>query len=66
MLESTAPRLPTIARTEVDGVPILWSEAPGTPIFALHGRVGRVDEPAHEGGLTHIVEHLSMLAGQVF
>lgn len=60
MLESTAPRLPTIVRTEVDGVPILWSEAPGTPIFALHGRVGRVDEPAHEGGLTHIVEHLSM------
>ena len=60
MSESTAPALPTVHRTEIDGVPVLWSEAPGQPVFALQARVGRADERTHEGGLTHLVEHLAM------
>lgn len=60
MPEPIAPSLPSIHRTEVDGVPLLWSDAPGQPILALHFRVGRADERAWEGGLTHLVEHLSM------
>ncbi len=58
--EPTAPTLPLIQRTEVDGVPLLWADAPGQPILALHFRVGRADERAWEGGLTHLVEHLAM------
>lgn len=60
MPEPTAPTLPLIQRTEVDGVPLLWADAPGQPILALHFRVGRADERAWEGGLTHLVEHLAM------
>ena len=60
MPESAAPALPTIHRTEVDGVPLLWADAPGQPVFALQARVGRSDERPHEGGLTHLVEHLAM------
>jgi hypothetical protein len=58
--EPTAPTLPSIQHTEVDGVPLLWADAPGQPILALHFRVGRADERAWEGGLTHFVEHLAM------
>lgn len=60
MPEPTAPMLPVIQRTDVDGVPLLWSDAPGQPILALHFRVGRADEQPWEGGLTHLVEHLAM------
>lgn len=60
MPEPTAPTLPLIQRTEVDGVPLLWADAPGQPILALHFRVGRADERAAESGLTHLVEHLAM------
>ena len=38
--EPTAPTLPLIQRTEIDGVPLLWADAPGQPILALHFRVG--------------------------
>jgi hypothetical protein len=58
--EPSAPTLPLIQRTDVDGVPVLWADAPGQPILALHFRVGRADERAWEGGLTHFVEHLAM------
>ena len=60
MPEASAPKLPEIHRTDIDGVPLLWSDAPGQPILALHFRVGRADEQPWEGGLTHLVEHLAM------
>ena len=60
MPESIAPELPQVHRTEVDGVPVLWADAPGQPIVALQFRVGRADERAWESGLTHLVEHLTM------
>jgi len=58
--EPSATTLPAIKRSEVDGVPLLWSDAPGQPVLALHFRVGRADERACEAGLTHLVEHLAM------
>jgi predicted Zn-dependent peptidase len=53
--------LPTIERTFIDGVPTIWSTAPGPLTAALVFRVGRADEPPAEGGLTHLVEHLAMV-----
>ena len=35
MPEPSAPTLPLIQRTDVDGVPVLWADAPGQPILAL-------------------------------
>jgi zinc protease len=51
---------PRIERTEVDGVPVLWSDAPGQPTLALQFRVGRIDERPADAGITHVVEHLTM------
>jgi zinc protease len=56
-----ATALPRIERTAVDGVPMLWSDAPGLVTTALQFRVGRSDERAAEAGITHIVEHLAMV-----
>jgi zinc protease len=53
--------LPRIERTNIDGVPVLWSEAPGLVTTALQFRVGRADERASEAGITHVVEHLAMV-----
>lgn len=47
-------------RTEVDGVPVFWSEAPDPLVGALLFRVGRADETLPTGGLTHLVEHLAL------
>lgn len=52
--------LPVVRTTEVDGVPVLWAEAPGDPVFALQFRVGRSAERPADGGITHLVEHLVM------
>ena len=51
---------PPIHRTEVDGVPTFWSEAPGPPRAALVFRVGTADEQLAHRGLTHLIEHLAM------
>lgn len=52
-----------VERTEVDGVPVFWSEG-GTGDegyrAALMFRVGRADETLVRGGLTHLVEHLAL------
>ncbi len=47
-----------IHRTEIDGVPVFWTDAPAQPFAALLFRVGRGDEPFALAGMTHIVEHL--------
>jgi predicted Zn-dependent peptidase len=49
-----------IERTEVDGVPVFWSEVPGPRVGSLMFRVGRADEPAPKLGITHLVEHLAL------
>ncbi|MBA2718318.1 MAG: insulinase family protein [Chloroflexi bacterium] len=56
----TFPNMPLISRTEVDGVPTVWSPAPGPLTAALVVRIGRADERPIDGGITHLVEHLAM------
>ncbi|MFD0905134.1 hypothetical protein [Actinomadura sediminis] len=54
-----------VVRTEIDGVPVFWSEGgPGDDEYraALVFRVGRADETLARGGLTHLVEHLALHA----
>lgn len=54
-----------IVRTEIDGVPVFWTEgAAGDPGYqaALVFRVGRADETLARGGLSHLVEHLVLHA----
>lgn len=52
--------LPQIHRTEVDGVAVFWSPAPGPLTCGLMFRVGRADETLPTAGITHMVEHLTM------
>lgn len=54
------PQMPHIVRTDVDGVPTIWSPAPGPLTAGLVVRVGRADERPADGGITHLVEHLAM------
>lgn len=54
-----------VQRTEIDGVPVFWSEgSPGDDGYraALVFRVGRADETLPRAGLTHLVEHLALYA----
>ena len=52
--------MPSVVRTEVDGVPTMWSPAPGPLTAGLMFRVGRAHERPVDGGITHLVEHLAM------
>lgn len=47
-------------RTEVDGVPAVWTRGGGDRplVLGLAFRVGRADETLARGGITHLVEHL--------
>ncbi len=47
-------------RVDVDGVPVLWAEAPGPLAASLTFRVGLRDETFVRMGITHLVEHLAM------
>lgn len=50
-----------IETTEIDGVRVLWAETgDGATVGALTFGVGRVDETAAVGGITHLVEHLAL------
>ncbi|MFF5260020.1 hypothetical protein ACFY4C_13810 [Actinomadura viridis] len=53
-----------VVRTEIDGVPVFWTEGrPGDDYqAALVFRVGRADETLARGGVTHLVEHLALHA----
>ncbi len=62
MMDTSVPHVPQLTYTEVDGVPTVWSSAPGPLTAALLFRVGRADEDPVEGGITHLVEHLAMAA----
>lgn len=52
--------LPQVHRTEVDGVAVFWSPAPGPLTCGLMFRVGRADETLPTAGITHLLEHLTM------
>lgn len=54
------PDAPIIERTEIDGVPVFWTPVDGPRVAAIVFRVGRADERAHQGGITHLVEHLAL------
>ena len=54
------PDLPLVEELEVDGVPVFWTDVDGPRSASLMFRVGRADEPANQGGVTHLVEHLAL------
>jgi zinc protease len=56
----TAP--PQLHRTEVEGVPAVWSDVPGPLRAGLVFRVGLADETLPRSGVTHLVEHLAIAA----
>lgn len=49
-----------VEHTEIGGVPVFWhgSSRPLTAVLLF--RAGRVDEPLHQSGITHLVEHLAL------
>ncbi|MBB5868054.1 putative Zn-dependent peptidase [Allocatelliglobosispora scoriae] len=49
-----------IIETELDGVPVFLSPAPGPMRAGLMFRVGRADETLATTGITHLVEHLAL------
>ena len=59
-------QMPRMVRTEIDGVPTIWSPSPGPLTAALVFRIGRADERPSDGGITNIVEHLAMNANTLF
>src|SRR5688572_14080406 len=55
----TLPRRPVVERTDIDGVPTFWLNAPGPLRAMLLFRVGQADEILPEAGISHLVEHLA-------
>ncbi len=51
----------TVHRTEVDGVPVFWSDL-GRPTLraTLSFRIGQADEPLARRGLVHLIEHVAL------
>jgi hypothetical protein len=54
------PPLPAVHHAEIDGVPVFWADVPMPRIGALVFGVGRADERAAIGGISHLVEHLAL------
>lgn len=52
--------LPEVRRTEIDGVPVFWTDTPGRLHAELVFGVGSADESFLTTGITHLVEHLVM------
>ncbi|MDQ0376960.1 M16 family metallopeptidase [Amycolatopsis thermophila] len=55
-----SPSLPEVHRTEIDGVPVFWTDQPGRLSASLLFGVGLAHETFLETGITHLVEHLAM------
>ena len=53
-------RFPEPQRTEIDGVPVWYTDVPGPCLAGLVFRVGQCDETLAIGGVTHLVEHLAL------
>lgn len=49
-----------INRTEIDGIPTFWADAPGPFQGSLIFRCGRADEALRSGGISHMTEHLAI------
>ena len=50
-----------LERCTIEGVPVFyWRQEVGLPVAGLTFRVGRVDETAPIGGISHLVEHLAL------
>lgn len=51
-----------VQRTEIDGVPVLWADVPGSQVLTatLYVGCGTRDESFTTIGVTHMVEHLAM------
>src|SRR3954452_7790451 len=52
--------MPEYQHDVVDGVPVHWTEGSESFSAGLVFRVGRADETMHQGGITHLVEHLAL------
>jgi zinc protease len=50
----------SIERSEADGVPIFWADAPPPFAAMIIFRTGRADEKLTTAGITHLVEHLAI------
>src|ERR687883_1395831 len=60
-------RAPTVERSDIAGIPVFVAsehaagpQAPSSARCALMFGVGRSDEALHRGGITHLVEHLTL------
>ena len=47
-------------RTEIDGIPTVWSPVPGPLRASLTVRVGSADETYVTSGISHLLEHLAL------
>lgn len=54
-----------VERTVLDGIPVLWVEAPPPYVATLQFRVGFADERLPIRGVTHLVEHLAIFAAGI-
>lgn len=52
--------MPVVLRTEIDGIPVFWQEAPGPLSAGLVFACGTRDETFMTIGVTHLIEHLAM------
>ncbi|MBO9553736.1 hypothetical protein [Cellulomonas sp.] len=55
-----APDSVTVHRTQVDGVPVMWTDLAVDPTVTLFFGVGHKDMAPWTVGITHLVEHLVM------
>lgn len=56
--------LPSISRTDIDGVPVFWAPVPGPSQVSLIFGVGRAHEQLARSGACHLVHHLALSASQ--
>jgi zinc protease len=54
------PPIPQLEHTEIDGVPVWWTDVPGPHTGALMFGVGKAHERAATSGISHLVEHLTL------
>lgn len=62
MDEGASALLPAVHRTQIDGIPVFWADAPGPLQAQLVFGVGMRDESFLTRGITHVIEHLAMRA----
>jgi zinc protease len=58
-------RFVRIERTELDGMPVFWTDAQVPFVASIIFRTGRADETLPTAGISHLIEHLVFPARQV-